>query len=188
MTGFLNWVVAADFSGGGKTDLAVTNIAPSGVSVLKGNGDGTFQSGVFYPAGREAGYIVAADLNGDRKPDLALVDRGSSSIFTLLNTGVVSFSPTTPLNFKNQTVGTTSAAQTVTLTNTGTTALNIASMKASLQFAVTSTCGSNVASGASCTISATFSPTKKGAAQGTISIVDSASTKPMVIELLGTGT
>ncbi|HVI09301.1 MAG TPA: hypothetical protein VND65_13515 [Candidatus Binatia bacterium] len=54
--------------------------------------------------------------------------------------------------------------------------------------AVTSTCGSSVAAGANCTVSATFSPTKKSSVQGTISIIDSASTKPMVIELLGTGT
>jgi len=36
--------------------------------------------------------------------------------------------------------------------------------------------------------SVTFSPTQKGAKQGTITIIDSASTKPQVIEVLGTGT
>jgi hypothetical protein len=66
--------------------------------------------------------------------------------------------------------------------------LRIQSMKASAEFAVTSTCGATVAPGAACTISATFSPKKQGAEQGTITIVDSASTKPQVIELLGTGT
>jgi hypothetical protein len=53
---------------------------------------------------------------------------------------------------------------------------------------VTSTCGSSVAPGANCKISATFSPTRKGAVQGTITIIDNASSKPQVIELLGTGT
>jgi len=101
---------------------------------------------------------------------------------------VVNFSPTTPLNFHSQAVGTTGAAQTVTLTNTGTTELKIQSMDASAEFAVKSTCGERVAPGAKCTISATFSPTKQGAQQGTISIIDSASSKPQVIELLGTGT
>jgi hypothetical protein len=42
--------------------------------------------------------------------------------------------------------------------------------------------------GANCTISATFSPTKQGVQQGTISIIDNASSKPQVIDLLGTGT
>jgi hypothetical protein len=101
---------------------------------------------------------------------------------------VASFSPTTPLNFGKQDVGITSAPQTVTLTNRGSTELKIQSIKASAEFAVTSTCGARVAPGANCKISATFSPTKQGAAQGTISIIDNASTKPQVIELLGTGT
>jgi hypothetical protein len=61
-------------------------------------------------------------------------------------------------------------------------------MKAGAEFAVTSTCGDRVAPGANCRISATFSPSKQGAAQGTISIIDNASSKPQVIELLGTGT
>jgi hypothetical protein len=59
-------------------------------------------------------------------------------------------------------------------------------MKASAEFAMKSTCGDRVAPGAKCTISATFSPTKQGAQQGTISIIDNS--KPQVIELLGTGT
>jgi hypothetical protein len=188
---FPGWVIAQDFSGDGRVDLAVTEEGPPpqhqpGVSIFKGNGNGTFQAGVLYPV--EAGYIAVGDFNGDGKPDLAGVGGNPSYITILLNTGVVSFSPTTPLNFKKQAVGTTSRPQNVTLTNTGTTALRIASMKASTEFGVTSTCGARVAAGANCTISATFSPTKQGAKQGTITIVDNASSKPQVIELLGTGT
>ena len=169
---------------------AISGISESGVSVYKGNGDGTFQSGVFYHVGSDEGgwYVAAGDFNGDGKPDLVVVNQVNSIITTLLNTGVVSFSPTTPLNFKKQAVGTTSSPQSVKLTNTGATSLRIASMKASTEFAVTSTCGLSVAAGANCTLSATFSPTKKGSQQGTITIIDSASSKPQVIEVLGTGT
>ena len=186
-----DWVVSEDFDGDGKVDLAVTDAGPQpkmtpGVSIFNGNGDGTFQAGVLYPAA--IGYIATGDFNGDGKPDIAGVGGVNGSITTLLNTGVVSFSPTTPLEFKNQAVGTTSAPQTVTLTNTGATELKIEAMKASPEFAVTSTCGLRVAPGASCTISATFSPTKQGSKDGTISILDSASSKPQVIEVLGTGT
>jgi hypothetical protein len=183
------WVIAQDLDGDGKVDLAasnagVTGVSP-GVSVLKGNGDGTFQTAVFYP--EEGGNFVAAgDFNGDGKPDLVVLDMAGGSVITLLNTGVVSFSPTAPLNFEKQGVGTTSPPQSVILTNSGTTELKIQSIKASAEFGVTSTCGSRVASGAQCTISATFSPTKSGAVQGTI--IDNASSKPQVIELLGTGT
>lgn len=61
-------------------------------------------------------------------------------------------------------------------------------MKASAEFTLKSTCGATVAPEATCEISAKFSPTKKGAVQGSITIIDSACPKPQVIELLGTGT
>jgi len=191
-----SWVIAQDFDGDGKVDLAASDAGSPpgflpGVSVYKGNGNGTFQTGVFYLAGQdeEGGQFVAAgDFNHDGKPDLVVVNSVHAQITTLLNTGVVSFSPTTPLNFQDQSVGTTSAAQTLTLTNTGSTELKIQSIKASVEFSVTSTCGSRVAPGAQCTISAKFSPTKKGAKTGTITIIDNASSKPQVIELLGDGT
>ena len=183
------WVIAEDFSGDGKVDLAVTDLGPDlqpGVSIFKGNGNGTFQAPALYST--DAGYIAAGDFNGDGKLDLVGVGGNPFYVTVLLNTGVVAFLPTTPLNFERQAVGKTSAAQAVTLTNTGTAELKIQSMKASAEFAVTSTCGARVAPGAECTISATFSPTKQGAQQGTISIIDNASSKPQVIELLGTGT
>jgi hypothetical protein len=184
-------VVAEDFDGDGKVDLAVAGGGPPPqfepcLSIFKGNGDGTFQAGVCYSA--LAGYIVAGDFNGDGKPDVVALGGPNGSITTLLNTGVVAFSPTTPLNFNKQAVGTSSAPQTVTLTNTGSTELKIQSMKASSEFAMTSSCGARVAPGANCTITATFSPTQQGAKTGAITIVDNASSKPQVIELLGTGT
>ncbi len=183
------WVVAQDMDGDGTTDLAVANfILPAGVSVLRGNGDGTFRPAVFYPAGREISYVISGDFNRDRRPDLIAIDYRSNAVITLLNTGVVSFSPTTPLSFKKQAVGTTSAPQKVTLTNTGAAALSISALKAAGEFAMTSTCHATVAAGAKCTISVTFSPKSKGAKSGTVSITDSASSKPQVIELSGTGT
>jgi hypothetical protein len=119
-TNFPTWVITEDLYGNGKLDLAVSNASvtgySSGVSVLKGNGDGTFQPAIFFPAGKQGTSVVAGDFNGDGKPDLVLVDDVGDAVITLLNTGVVSFSPTTPLNFGKQAVGTTSAAQTVTLT------------------------------------------------------------------------
>jgi Abnormal spindle-like microcephaly-assoc'd, ASPM-SPD-2-Hydin len=159
----------------------------AGLSILTGNGDGTFQADRFYPAGVDVASLAIGDFNGDHKPDVVLLDSGLGAI-TLLNTGVASFSPTTPLIFKKQNVGTTSAAQSVTVTNTGKTVLGLSSMKASNQFGVTSSCGKSVRAGAKCTISVTFSPTSQGTKSGTVTIKDSASSKPMVIELSGTGT
>jgi hypothetical protein len=188
-TNFPYGIAAADLNGNGEQDLVVANLDfPSGVTVFTGNGDGTFKKGVYYPDGIENFFVTTGDFNGDHRTDIVVADYSSGSVITMLNTGVVTFSPTTPLNFHKQKAGTTSAPQTVKLTNTGKTALTISSMKATGQFGMTSTCGTSVAAGANCTISVTFSPKTPGAKSGTVSIRDGASSKPQVIELSGTGT
>jgi hypothetical protein len=92
------------------------------------------------------------------------------------------------LVFGNQPLGTTSATQSITLSSTGETALNITSIAASGDFAETNTCGATVASGASCTITVTFTPTANGTRTGPITITDNAPGSPQVITLTGTGT
>jgi hypothetical protein len=189
-TNYPLWVAVADFNLDGKLDLVVANLDfPSGVTVLTGNGDGTFQNGVYYADGKEDRFVAVGDFNGDHQPDIVVPDFLYGDVIVMLNTGVVSLSPNTPLNFHTQKTGTTSTPQTVTLTNTGNTALTISSMTPNGQFAISSTtCGSSVAPAANCTISVTFSPQTRGPKSGTITIRDSASSKPQVIELLGTGT
>jgi hypothetical protein len=81
-------VVAADFNGDGKLDLAVTNNAnpkPCHVSILLGNGDGTFQPPVKFRVGFGPTGLITADFNNDGKPDLATLT-GYSGITVLLNT------------------------------------------------------------------------------------------------------
>jgi hypothetical protein len=183
------WVIADDFNGDGKPDLAVASEGfPPGVNVLLGNGDGTFRAPAYYPVGTNDPFVAAGDFNNDHKIDLIVPDYRYGTVYVLLNTGAASFLPTTPLNFNKQATGTTSAPQTVTLTNTGRTALSIASIKVAGQFAMSSTCRKSVAAGANCKISVTFSPKTQGPKSGTVSIIDSASSKPQVIELSGTGT
>ncbi len=65
-------IVAGDFKGDGRTDLAVANIASGDVSVLLGNGDGTFQPQVTYAAGDRPSAVVVGDFNGDGNLDLAV--------------------------------------------------------------------------------------------------------------------
>jgi hypothetical protein len=101
------------------------------------------------------------------------------------STPAVSFSPTS-LSFANQTVATTSAAQTITLTNTGAGALSISGIAASANFAQTNTCGTSLPAGASCTISVTFTPTAAGSPTGTISFTDNAAASPQAVSLSGT--
>ena len=69
-------VAIADLNGDGKPDIATANYGqgPSdgNVSVLLGNGDGTFQRAVNYKAGLHPWSIALADLNGDNKPDMVI--------------------------------------------------------------------------------------------------------------------
>ena len=91
------------------------------------------------------------------------------------------------LSFGSQVVNSTSAAQTVTLTNTGTAALTFGSIAATASFAQSNTCGSSVAVGGICTISVTFTPTTAGSTVGSITIPDNAANTPQTIALSGTG-
>lgn len=114
----------------------------------------------------------------------------SPQIATLAGTGgtgpVVSLSASS-LTFANQGVGTTSPAQTISLTNTGGATLNIASILASGDFAVTDSCGGAVAASSSCTLSVTFKPTATGARSGSITLTDDANPSTQIISLSGTG-
>jgi hypothetical protein len=92
------------------------------------------------------------------------------------------------LSFGNQPVGTTSTAQTITLTNNGTAPLTIYSIVPGTDFAQTNTCGGKVAPGGNCTISVTFTPTASGAVSEQITITDDAPGQPQVVDLTGTGT
>jgi hypothetical protein len=95
------------------------------------------------------------------------------------------------LTFPPQKVGTTSTTQSVTLTNTGNTPLNLGTVAISGDFALASgtTCsnGGTVAAGGNCVINVTFAPTAKGTRTGRVTITDNALISPQVIFLVGTG-
>src|SRR6266478_5983185 len=92
------------------------------------------------------------------------------------------------LNFKKVGIGMTSAPQTVTLTNVGSATLNISSITASGDFSISNnTCGATVAAGANCAVSVTFTPTKKGVRNGTLTFTDNAPDSPQIVALKGTG-
>jgi len=91
------------------------------------------------------------------------------------------------LSFGNATVGSTSAAQTVTVSNPGSTPATAASVSVSGPFSQTNTCGGSIAAGGSCTVSVEFAPTAAGAASGTLSVASSAPGSPLTVGLSGTG-
>jgi hypothetical protein len=84
-------IVAGDFTGDSRLDLAVANNGDGTVSVLMGNGDGTFAPQVTYPVGPTPGAIVAGDFNGDGRLDLAVAD--GDGVQLLLGDGDGTFQP-----------------------------------------------------------------------------------------------
>ena len=179
----------------GKLDLAVS-IANAGsifgfVTILPGNGDGTFGSGVTLASGALPSGIVAADFNGDGGLDLATANGttggDSGSVTVLLNEPVIGLTPSS-LTFAAQKVGTSSAAQVVTLDNPGATPLKVTSITISGDYSETNDCPAKLTAGKSCTINVTFSPTQTGARAGSLSIKDAALTSVQKITLTGSGT
>ncbi len=122
------------------------------------------------------------------------IDTGTYKANWQFTTGcpACSLSPT-KLTFPTRLIGTTSVQKNSTLTNTGTATMNISSIGLSGanpgDFTESTTCGTSLAVGASCTISATFKPTVRGARTAMVLIADNAPPpSPQVLSLAGTGT
>lgn len=82
-------VAAADFNGDGIPDLAVANHGSGNVSILMGNGDGTFIQPLGSTLTAQAGTnsIVAADFNSDGKMDLVAANGNSNSVSIFMGNG-----------------------------------------------------------------------------------------------------
>jgi hypothetical protein len=131
---------------------------------------------------------------GDRVATLSLFNAtlGLAQSVSLYGTGnPVSLSPTS-LNFGNQPVAQTSSAQTVTVTNLGTTAVTIYAISVHgadvADFAQTNNCGATLGAGASCTINVTFTPTATGSRSASVVLYDNGGGSPQAAPLSGTGT
>ena len=100
----------------------------------------------------------------------------------------VEISPSS-LNFGNQDEGTTSTPQDLTLTNSASASLNITRIVAGGDFAQTNNCpvGGDLASGASCMIAVTFTPTATGTRNGAVTITENALGSPQSVPLTGVG-
>ncbi len=188
-------VIPADLNGDGKLDLAVADSNYEGggssqLSVFLGNGDGTFQSRTDYPTGYGPRTVVAGDFNGDGRLDLATANNDAASVSILLQQSVV-FSRQSVI-FPTQMIGVTGPEQAITMTNVGSSSLNITGITIvganSGDFAETNNCGSSLAAGASCKINATFTPSAIGKRIATLSVSDDGTGSPQTVSLAGIGT
>lgn len=135
---------------------------------------------VFEPtaSGTFTGTVTVAD-NGFFDQSVTIYLTG-----TALNVAV---SPTSEV-FKSETVGTTSAAKAVKITNYGSTKLNMGTPTTTGDFAISSqTCTTTLNSKASCTISVVFKPTQAGPLAGSLIINDSDPSSPQLVTLSGAG-
>jgi hypothetical protein len=99
-------IVAGDWNGDGIPDLAVLDTensvgTPHQVSILLGNGDGTFGPGVSYTTGTDSESMVAADFNGKGILDLAFVNWGGTLLSVLLGNGDGTFAPPAQIPIPN---------------------------------------------------------------------------------------
>jgi hypothetical protein len=96
-----------------------------------------------------------------------------------------SLTPAT-LSFSDQAPGTTSAPQTVTLTNTGIGALNVTKVSVTDGFTQTNNCGSQLAVGSSCSMAVTFKAGTARLQTGVLEVIDSTTAGPQRVSLIGT--
>ncbi|MFL5870963.1 MAG: choice-of-anchor D domain-containing protein [Solirubrobacterales bacterium] len=189
------------------TNPGTTNLTISSVALTSGNtGDFSTQND------NCSGQVIAASgtctiqvrfsptAAGYRTTELRFTDdaSGGPHDVPLAGTGVIPapvFSATpTAINFGSQLVGTTSAFQTVTVTNTGTANLSISSVALATgnpgDFGTQNdTCtGATLAPAQTCTIQARFSPTAAGPRATNLRFTDNASGSPHDVSLLGTAT
>jgi photosystem II stability/assembly factor-like uncharacterized protein len=175
------------------TALTITTIAITGTNA--GDFAQTHTCGTSLAAGASCTFSVTFKpaATGTRSASLSVTDNapGSPQLVPLSGVGTTAKLSPTSLSFGTVTVGTTSAAKTVTLTNVGTAALTISSIAITGtnagNFLQTHTCGASLAAGASCTFSVTFKPTATGARSASLSVTDNAPGSPQLVALSGTG-
>lgn len=131
---------------------------------------------------------------GSRSASISVSDNAAPSPQTVALTGTgivpqVSFSAAS-LTFDNQALSTTSAAQTITLSNTGTAPLIIGGISitgaTASAFSATNNC-TTVLPAATCTVSVTYAPSAAGNSAATMNISDNVAGSPQTVTLVGTG-
>ncbi len=178
-------ITVTDYDGfSGEVTLSASGL-PSGVSAQFVPNPTTTTSTLTLTVGSGAPLgTVNLTINGVSG---SLTNQTTISLTVTANGPIASLSPTS-LTFPKTVVGVTSTPQTVTLTNTGVSTLNIASIVPSGDFAVQSTnCGGTLAPNAKCMVNVTFTPTQAGTRTGTLTFNDNAPNSPQSVALSGTG-
>jgi parallel beta-helix repeat protein len=181
--------------------VTVSNPTSSAASVSSVSASGDFAQtntcGSSIAAGGSCTVSVkfTPTVAGSRTGTLTVSAGGTTNAVSLSGTGTsvgggsatLTASPAA-LSFGSAAVGSTTAAQSVTVTNTGSAAASVSSVSAGAPFAETSTCGTSIAAGASCTVSVKFTPTATGGASASLTVASNATNPSLTVALTGTGT
>lgn len=167
----------------GITDLTGTaaNISVDPHVLSNSNFHLQFGSPVIDAGDSSAPGLPSTDFDGFTRVRGSAVDIGAYEFFPT----TISLQPSS-LTFATQLIGTTSAAQPVLLTNTGTMPLFLG-VSITGDFRQSNNCPSRVAPGASCTVNASFKPTSVGTRIGGLLFADNASASPQKVILTGMG-
>ena len=128
-------------------------------------------------AGSRAGTLTVANSATPATASLTGVGVAPGPVLNA-NPGSLSFGATA--------VGSTTAAQSVTVTNGGTSTATVSGVSASGDFAQTNNCAT-LAVGASCTVNVTFRPTAEGSRAGSLAVTSNANNSPTTVALSGSG-
>ncbi|WP_435626665.1 choice-of-anchor D domain-containing protein [Candidatus Ferrigenium straubiae] len=178
------------------TNPGIAALSISGISLVGANPGNFLQTnncGTSLAAGATCAINVAFSpkSTGAKTAGLRVVDAAGTQQISLSGTGGVAVVGLTPasMTFANQTVGTSSLAQTATLANTGTAPMPITSISvvgANISnFSQTNNCGASLAVGASCAINVVFSPKAAGTMTAGLRVADAAGTQQVALN--GTG-
>ncbi len=179
----------------GTAALRITSFAIKGTNASNFTQTNNCGSSVAAGASCTIRITFKPSASGSRTAWVSITDNASGGLQTvnLNGTGAAlsaSLSPAS-LSFGSQTVGTPSAPQTITLSNTGSAALGFTSLAIAgtnaSDFSQTNTCGSSLAASGKCTISVIFTPSASGSRTASVSITDNASGSPQTASLSGTG-
>jgi hypothetical protein len=155
-----------------------------GTGTLNGSGVATYSTSSLALGANSVTAVYGGDSNnaGSTSAAVTVTVTVAQVLSATLTPGTLTFTGV---------VGTTSAAQTATLTNTGNAALSLTGISITgtnlSDFAETNECPNSLAPQQTCTISVTFAPVSAGSLTATLSVADNATGAPQTVTLNGTG-
>jgi hypothetical protein len=169
----------------GQSTASLNSFTVTGSFAITSNTCGASLAG---NTGCSVGLVFSPTASGAATGSFTVTDSAGTQTLELAGTGQapanLQLSPSS-LTFAATKIGSVSAPQTITVTNSGDLSGNITGLSASGNFAVSSGCGTSVAADSSCSLSVTFAPTQNGPLTGTLTLLTAFQT--LTAQLSGTG-